>query len=888
MREKITQFLRRHRARIVDFILPVVVMLTCMIALRMTPFGPNTLLTYDMQEQYVKFYAFFRTTFLHPTQFLYFFGKGLGGETIGMWAYYLLSPFNLVLLFFNNRLLPLGIMIVMLLKQGCAAMALGAWLDQQHHVDAPWRIMLTLGYALMGWTLANELNLMWVDVLIALPFVLWGLERIYDDHKVLPFSLALAALFFVNFYMGYMVVLFSVLYFCWLAIQRWVSWQEFGHAVLRYVGGGLLSGALTAFLLLPTQADIAQSKGQFMVTQLPLNFDYTPWHMISKFMMGALNDAQIQAGIPNLFIPTLLLVLVVEYFLMKQIPIRERIASGCILAFMLFSVCYAPLDLAWHLFQPPVFYSYRFSYLVSFWLLFLAARALMHVRDIQGWQIGTGFGIVGAIVGIVWLNLRQFDFLDKPKMITTAFFVGSSLVLILLMRFVVPAQRKTLLRVLLLVTIVQVGANAYMTIRFFGWEPVKTYQRFVKIMGENSSFYTDNDQPYRLETTFDDGSENNSFQFGYKTVSDFSSTQRATVTNFMNDLGQPTYTGKVVYQEGNIVTDSLLGVKYYLAPANQFHNLITQVLPADSYRPDFKQYRIVAKNGMVERYENPYVLPMAFAASQQIMQPFSPNQATATTNIETVMQRLDNKPVDGLFIPVRYAGVLQQSLLVGGKNGLLTPDGDNSSGGAAYNITLRLKTNDPYYVQLGSNLLGTATVLINGVQIPAVGNLTEPLLQCVGASQKGHKVVISIQPQGNQNVPLDSVQIYRLNVKKAERRLQGLQHNGLQDATVKGLHLRGIITTTAHKSVIMTTIPYNEGWHAYVDGKRVPVHQALGTFVALKVTPGKHRLVLSFWPPLLNVGLLISLLAWSSLAGWTYCRYHRFSRKRKQSTSMLE
>lgn len=874
MGEKITQYLKRHRSRIVDFILPVVVMLICMAALRMTPFGPNTLLTYDMQEQYVKFYAFFRTTFLHPTQLLYFFGKGLGGETVGMWAYYLLSPFNLVLLFFSNKFLPLGIMIVTLLKQGCAALALGTWLDRQHHVDAPWRIMLTLGYALMGWTLANELNLMWVDVLIVLPFILWGLERIYDDHKVLPFSLALAALFFVNFYMGYMMVLFSALYFCWLAIQRRVNWQEFGYAVLRYVGGGLLGGALTAFLLLPTQADIAQSKGQFMVTQLPLNFDYNPWHMISKFMMGALNDAQIQAGIPNLFIPTLLLVFVVAYFLMKQIPVRERVASGVVLAFMLFSACYAPLDLMWHMFQAPVFYSYRFSYLISFWLLFLAARALMHARDIRWWQIGAGFGVVLVMLGIVWLNLRQFDFLDKPKMITTAFFIGGSLVLIVLMRFVVPAQRKYLFGVLLLVTIAQVGANAYMTLKFFGWEPVKTYQRFVKIMGKNSSFYADNGQPYRLEATFDDGSENNSFQFGYKTVSDFSSTQRATVTSFMNDLGQPTYTGKVVYQEGNIVTDSLLGIKYYLAPENQFHNLTTQNIPADSYRPDFNQYHKVKKNGVVERYENPYVLPMAFAANKRIMREFNPDTATPTTNIDMVMNSLDDGS-GNLFKTVKYHGDTQQCYLDGGATGNVRPDGDNSNGGASYNITVHMKTNDPYYIQLGSDLLGSANVLINGISIPTVGNANEPILQCIGAHQKGGKVTVSIQPQGNQTVPLDCVQVYRLKTNEATQRLRQLQRHGIQNATVKGMHFRGTITTTAKKSVVMTTIPYNKGWHAYVDGKRVPVHKALGTFVALKVTPGTHYVELSFWPPMLNLGLLISLLAWSYIAGLAYQRYRR-------------
>ena len=59
----------------------------------------------------------------------------------------------------------------------------------------------------------------------------------------------------------------------------------------------------------------------------------------------------------------------------------------------------------------------------------------------------------------------------------------------------------------------------------------------------------------------------------------------------------------------------------------------------------------------------------------------------------------------------------------------------------------------------------------------------------------------------------------------------------------------------------MTTIPYDRGWHATVDGHQVKLHKVLGTFLALKMSPGKRQVTLHYRPPFLILGSIISLIS---------------------------
>ena len=68
-------------------------------------------------------------------------------------------------------------------------------------------------YCMCGWFIAYYWDLMWIDAMVLFPIVILGIERIIDSRKPVTFIIALSLTLITNYYMGYMVCLFSVIYF---------------------------------------------------------------------------------------------------------------------------------------------------------------------------------------------------------------------------------------------------------------------------------------------------------------------------------------------------------------------------------------------------------------------------------------------------------------------------------------------------------------------------------------------------------------------------------------------------------------------------------------------------------------------------------------------------
>ena len=69
------------------------------------PFGQGSVLALDLNAQYIYYYEAFRDAILGNKSLLYSFSRTLGGEMIGLYAYYLASPFTFILLIFPKKLL---------------------------------------------------------------------------------------------------------------------------------------------------------------------------------------------------------------------------------------------------------------------------------------------------------------------------------------------------------------------------------------------------------------------------------------------------------------------------------------------------------------------------------------------------------------------------------------------------------------------------------------------------------------------------------------------------------------------------------------------------------------------------------------------------------------
>ena len=87
-----------------SFAVPIVVLYLVFICLGMFPFGSRSILTLDMDGQYVYFFEQIRDVYTGDASIFYTFERALGGEFLGYFTYYLASPLSLLVVIFPKTM----------------------------------------------------------------------------------------------------------------------------------------------------------------------------------------------------------------------------------------------------------------------------------------------------------------------------------------------------------------------------------------------------------------------------------------------------------------------------------------------------------------------------------------------------------------------------------------------------------------------------------------------------------------------------------------------------------------------------------------------------------------------------------------------------------------
>ncbi len=350
------------------FVLPGVVMLWVYAALGVAPFGDRTVLLSDMSSQYVEFFCA-----LKNGEVFFSWSKALGTGYIGVFSYYVSSPLSLLTLLAPNEELPAALAVLTALKIALAGLSF-ALFAQRRFPDCGYGALLgAVCYALMSYNAAYSICIMWLDGVIWLPLILLALERIVAGRGAGPFIAALAVCFCSTWYISYMVGGFCALYLCARLVTLGPERRALGRILARFFGGAACALALTAWLWLPTF--LAMFAGKFTGA----NVDYggplacSPLALLGQLRPNA--PASITYGAPPfVFCGTAALIFAAAYFFQKSAPARERLANGALLGALAASMVLSPLDKVWHLFQRPNWFPFRYAFLFSFVLAYLAVQ----------------------------------------------------------------------------------------------------------------------------------------------------------------------------------------------------------------------------------------------------------------------------------------------------------------------------------------------------------------------------------------------------------------------------------------------------------------------------------------------------------------------------------
>lgn len=122
---------KRHRLYAVLLILiPLLTVTLLFMIVGVAPFGPKNLLISDLSTQYLQFFAELRRQLLNLSFSSYSFLISIGDSLIPIYAYYLLSPLNLIVVFFSPAKLPIAIDLIIWAKMILCCISMSSFLTK--------------------------------------------------------------------------------------------------------------------------------------------------------------------------------------------------------------------------------------------------------------------------------------------------------------------------------------------------------------------------------------------------------------------------------------------------------------------------------------------------------------------------------------------------------------------------------------------------------------------------------------------------------------------------------------------------------------------------------------------------------------------------------------
>ncbi len=852
-----------------SFLIPLVIVTAYFIFRGFAPFGSSSVLTVDLGQQYVDFYAFFKNALTSdPSSILYSFQKALGGNMIGTWSYYLMSPLNLLLLLFPVKALPSVIGIITILKYALAGLTCSIFLTSRFSDKSFSVVSFSTSYALMGWMVANQLNLLWIDAVILLPLIFLGLETLIANGKSKLFIGTMAVMLMINYYMAYMIALFSTIYVILYSIPLASNLVDYLKRIGRYVIHFLISALLSAWITIPTFMSLLNSKVAYSTNELKFKFEYNPLLMIGKFINGAFDFKQMPNGTPNLFVASLVIFTFLYFFVSKQFPKQDKIIGLIVTAFFVISMCFNPLDILWHAFQLPVWYSYRFSYIFSFWMIFIGFRAYQTIRTDRLREIPMAISSILIIVGLLYIfaNIKKFEYMNSGTFIFGVVYVTATIALIVIAN---SNRSSKLIQIGMLILVGgEMSLNLVNSLNSISYLSASEYANFATITNDASKMLNKQDSSFfRVNETFQ-RSKNDALTGNYNGGSNFSSTLENNVSKFYGNIGNPNGDAFVVYTNPTLFTDALLGFKYSLSE-NPFaskaeQEIFKSITNLNTTRPELEAYSLIDRSKYLDVYENPAALPIIFKSELSNNPPKYRNADPLQYQNDLAKQLGVRGQLFTQVNPKNYVAnntnpINKVDNAILSKKSLLKP--------ATISAKIHVKAHSSLYMELSEQApLKDISITADGLAIHQFKPYKHPVVVNIANTSTQSKDVSITISTTKQNIWLSSMRFYQLNKPILLNWVNQVKSDAGNVKQHSSTQLTANFKSKNSKQII-TSIPYEQGWSATIDGKPVKIHKWANTFIYLKNPKHGQKVAFTYRPQGMVLGVILTGITILGLIG---------------------
>ena len=830
-------FFRNYWTYLISFIIPLVIIFGVYLSQGIYWNSDTSPLLGDGFHQYVIFDLNLRNILHGSDSLFYTFTSGLGLNFYALSSYYLGSFLSPLVYFFDVSSMPDAVYLSTLLKFGLIGLSTFFSLSIIFkNLSAPLRLSLSTSYALMSFTVSQLEIKTWLDVFILIPLILTGLHLLITEKKRILYFTSLSILFIQNYYFGYMTALFLVVwYFCQLS---W-DFKSRKYSFLDFFLTSLLAGLTSFIMTLPTFFDL-RTHGEKLTAITKIKTDAS-WYLdlFAKQFIGAFDTTK-YGSIPMIFVGLLPFILTIVFFTLKSIKFHVKLCYATLLIIIIASFYLETLDLFWQGMHAPNMFLHRYAWIFSTLLIYISAEVLDRFKDIKLWNIlfSMTFLLFGYLATIYFKN--HYSFLTKLNiLLTLEFLVVYLLLLLALIKKLISPKIFSIL--ILIFTISEISFNASSQLngitKEWGFASRSTYDKDIPSMEAILEYTKQQPDTFTRTEKLQTQTGNDSMKFNYNGISQFSSVRNRSASTTLDKLGfKSSGTNlNLRYANNTIIADSLFGISYNIS---------------ETY-PDKYGFHPSYQKDNLTLYKNQFALPIAFA-TQSLYKDVTFNDHTLDNQTQFLNQ------IAGLneeyFYPINHHTDSGDNVV--NLNGTDTED-------ATISYSIEIPDNSQVYLSMtklnfSNDKKKQVDIIVNGEKKSFT---TDNAFTFFNLGYAEHKQTFDIQIKfpGNAQVSFESPTFYRLDTKKYTEAIRKIKENPVEVSSYKNKVT--VNYKVKNETSIFFTIPYDQGWSAYQNGKKLQIQQAQTGFMKIDVPEGEGTITLSFIPKGFVAGASCSFIA---------------------------
>lgn len=864
---KLAKFLDRNIYIILAFVCSAVLMLLVYYCFDIIPFGNKTVLRMDLYHQYGPLFAELYDRITQLKSMLYSWNSGGGGAFLGNYFNYLSSPIGgLIVLLFGHENVPEAIGAMVFLKNALAAAAMAYYLKKSNGKNDFTISAFGILYAFCGFFIAYYWNIMWIDAMYLLPLVVLGIERIINKQNATFYIVTLAISFFSNYYMSYMICIFSVLYFLVYFFSNFsikeilptkpiyvdedgeiynrkidnVFYSRFVTSGLLFALGSFVAVGLAAVALLPTYYCLKACSA----TSGTFPSDYQFYNNIFDFLANHLTSLEptIRSSgedvLPNVYCGIITVMLVPLYIFCDKIKARERAAHIILLAvfFLGFNLNY--LNYIVHAFHFPNDLPFRFSFIYSFVLISIAYKALVNIKSFSTKAL-LGSGVATILFAVLVQRLGSKNVTETSIYLSIAFVAVYTVVLGLMKKKNFAQSAVSLLLMCCVFAEVAVSDTSHFVMSQQKPNFVNGYTEFRELKEKLDT--VEGTDKYRMELT-DINTLMDASWFNYNGVSVFSSMAYEKSANLQHNLGlNSNYINSYIYAPQTPVYNAMMSLKYLV---NNDDSMMNEQL-----------FEKVAGNDRFVAYRNNYYLPLAYCVSEEVEKwnpsgtnPFEIQNDywTRATDIGDVFKKIP-------ATTYKTDNIRDDDSLLS-ENFTYYKDAVNESGSIVRKYEIPESQNVYLYVDCQSaetfNISGT-----NGLSKTQAPD--DPYVVDCGYFEKGEILTLEIAIPADKESGYADIYAVGLDMTNFEAGYNKLSASAMNITEFTDTHIKGTVDVKASE-LVYTSINYDEGWEITIDGEKIEPVAIGGALIGIDAAPGTHTIEMTYKPKGFMIGTIVS------------------------------